>query len=880
MTRTATEISTNTTSPPDHEWFLTFSGCKNLTMGAAFAFSNAWNTITTVGDYFAYKMFDGCSGSAFKMNSVFNLPQNITTVGNYFARTMFYNCSGAAFQVNNLFKFPLLAQTEINKSDVFYCTFYNLVNAAPQSRTAASIINGNPTPSSNRETFNKSDCFADRPSIPINWGGGERFRFEVTTTAANQVFAIPVSGGNGGKVYNWNIYWGDGSIESNVNGIGSSTSAGISHTYITAGTYEISLVPQSNDYTDCWLAAFGFVRFGSGANVESNKEKVTKVISPITPLMTRTQLEITANTTTPPDYEWTNTFYGCKNLTMGPVFTFSNAWNSITMVGNRFADQMFSNCYGAAFTMNHVFNLPQNITTTGDYFTYEMFNNCSGTAFTMNPVFNLPQTISSVGNNFAQGMFRLCYGVAFSMSPVFNLPQNITMVGNIFALSMFYGCSGTAFTMNPVFNLPQTITTVGNYFATDMFSNCSGAAFQVNNVFKFPLLTQTEIDKPFVFSYTFNRLGTATTQSRTAASIINGNPTPSGNRETFTNSNCFPDRPDIPVNWGGDGLSNTFTVTYNYNGATSGNEIPSKTVTYNSAYGALPSPTKEFAVTYNYNGSAQANGSGTYNAVFGGWYKEDGFENEVTETTIVTTSSNHTIYAKWTAGTPLILPNPAAYLGYGFAGWYKEAGCVNFVGYAGDSYIPTATATLYAKWVSGTFTIKATSGPNGNINPSGLITVNAGSNSTFNFKPNSGYKINKVLVDGVENTKAKADGFYTFKNVTQDHEISVTFSLSTGIETITNDELQITVFPNPTTGELTIENGELTIENGELRINNVEIYDVYGRKAGGKFPSNSLEGWTAKPDGVVIDISGFSSGLYFLKITTETGIVTKKVIKH
>jgi len=31
---------------------------------------------------------------------------------------------------------------------------------------------------------------------------------------------------------------------------------------------------------------------------------------------------------------------------------------------------------------------------------------------------------------------------------------------------------------------------------------------------------------------------------------------------------------------------------------------------------------------------------------------------------------------------------------------------------------------------------------------------------------------------------------------------------------------------------------------------------------------------------VVIDISGFSAGIYFVKITTETGIVTKKIIKN
>jgi len=85
--------------------------------------------------------------------------------------------------------------------------------------------------------------------------------------------------------------------------------------------------------------------------------------------------------------------------------------------------------------------------------------------------------------------------------------------------------------------------------------------------------------------------------------------------------------------------------------------------------------------------------------------------------------------------------------------------------------------------------------------------------------------------------------------------------------------LLLSLFPNPTTGELTINNGELTI-------NNVEIFDVFGRKVGGKFPSNVLEGWTAKPDGVVIDLTVLHPGVYFVKITTEAGQVVKKVVKE
>jgi len=65
-----------------------------------------------------------------------------------------------------------------------------------------------------------------------------------------------------------------------------------------------------------------------------------------------------------------------------------------------------------------------------------------------------------------------------------------------------------------------------------------------------------------------------------------------------------------------------------------------------------------------------------------------------------------------------------------------------------------------------------------------------------------------------------------------------------------------------------------------LTIYDVVIYDIYGRKVGSKFPSNALEGWQPQADGVVINITHLSKGVYFLKITTEKGIVMQKVIKN
>jgi uncharacterized repeat protein (TIGR02543 family) len=106
MTRTDAQIA-GTIDPPTDEWMYTFYTCANLTMDNGFTFSpTAWEDITTVGDNFAFMMFNSCTNDYFTMGSSFNLPQNLTTVGNSFAAFMFYTSRGAAFNMNSIFNLP------------------------------------------------------------------------------------------------------------------------------------------------------------------------------------------------------------------------------------------------------------------------------------------------------------------------------------------------------------------------------------------------------------------------------------------------------------------------------------------------------------------------------------------------------------------------------------------------------------------------------------------------------------------------------------------------------------------------------------------------------------------------------------------------------
>jgi hypothetical protein len=84
--------------------------------------------------------------------------------------------------------------------------------------------------------------------------------------------------------------------------------------------------------------------------------------------------------------------------------------------------------------------------------------------------------------------------------------------------------------------------------------------------------------------------------------------------------------------------------------------------------------------------------------------------------------------------------------------------------------------TISASFSINTYTLTTSAGANGSISPSGVVTVNYGSNQTFTIAPNTGYNIVNVLVDG---TSVGAVASYTFTSVTASHTISASFSINT-----------------------------------------------------------------------------------------------------
>ncbi|OIP24511.1 hypothetical protein AUK11_03090 [bacterium CG2_30_37_16] len=96
----------------------------------------------------------------------------------------------------------------------------------------------------------------------------------------------------------------------------------------------------------------------------------------------------------------------------------------------------------------------------------------------------------------------------------------------------------------------------------------------------------------------------------------------------------------------------------------------------------------------------------------------------------------------------------------------------------------TETVTLNVQFGL-THTVTATAGANGNISPSGAVEVGHNQDIMFKITPDSGYKTDDVLVDGLSEGKIAS---YTFSSVVAAHTISASFvALSSPLDHFTTN---------------------------------------------------------------------------------------------
>ena len=172
-------------------------------------------------------------------------------------------------------------------------------------------------------------------------------------------------------------------------------------------------------------------------------------------------------------------------------------------------------------------------------------------------------------------------------------------------------------------------------------------------------------------------------------------------------------------------------------------------------------------------------------------------------------------------------------------------------------------AVTFEEESTNTYTIIASAGPNGTINPNGVIYVNERANQAFRFTPENGYRIASVTVDGNDVMDEVVDYSYTFYDVRADHTIYVTFTDSNAVDEYTAGSMSI--YPNPNNGMFSIDfnriYGDATYQLIDARGAVVETRDI-----------NVMDGDTMKFN------HNLRPGSYFVRIITADKVYVEQIV--
>ncbi|MCX6063129.1 MAG: InlB B-repeat-containing protein, partial [Caldiserica bacterium] len=136
----------------------------------------------------------------------------------------------------------------------------------------------------------------------------------------------------------------------------------------------------------------------------------------------------------------------------------------------------------------------------------------------------------------------------------------------------------------------------------------------------------------------------------------------------------------------------------------------------------------------------------------------------------VTGTSPQTVNQGASGTTVTATPN----VGYHFVSWSDNN---STTAAARTDTAVTANVNATATFAVDTFTVTASAGADGAMDPSGSVSVNYGSTQSFTINPSTGYHVSSVLVDGAP--AALTAAAYTFTNVTAAHTIAASFAINT-----------------------------------------------------------------------------------------------------
>ena len=329
-------------------------------------------------------------------------------------------------------------------------------------------------------------------------------------------------------------------------------------------------------------------------------------------------------------------------------------------------EDAFAGCSGLTGSLI----LPHGLTSIGDSAFYE----CSGLTGRL----VLPEGLTYLGD----AAFGNCTGFTGTLS----IPGSLSRIGT----NCFISCTGIAGTLT----IPASITTIGS----GAFYECTGI-IEVHFEGAMPIFEYRKYDWRAFGGMTVEGFYPSSWTTKPEENFQGGtfhwhHP---GSDPVDPNPNTPPTAP----------AAKTLTVTFSKNASSAALSVKSKTVTAGSAYGSLPTPRRK-----GYS--------------FTGWYTKKSGGKKITSSTKVTSTKNHTLYARWTKAYTIRYhlnggknnqKNPTSYTkstptfrlyapsrkGYRFSGWYTSSRYLVSVSRIKKG--STGNRSLYARWKKETYKI-------------------------------------------------------------------------------------------------------------------------------------------------------------------------------
>ena len=492
--------------------------------------------------------------------------------------------------------------------------------------------------------------------------------------------------------------------------------------------------------------------------------------------------------------------------------------NSVTIIG----DCAFRNCYG--FTGDLI--IPNSVTIIGDW----AFRNCYG--FDGN--LTIPNSVKTIGASAFSG----CSGLTGSLT----IPNSITIIEN----STFYNCSKLIGNLT----IPNSVTTIGN----GAFNYCYGfnGTLTIGN-------SVTSIGD-YAFHYCWVFIGDL---------II-------PNSVTFIGNGAF-------------------NYCYGFNGTlTIGNSVTSiGDYAFHSCDGltsiivdCTTPPILGDDVFYNVQNTIPVYvpcGTASSYAGTTGWDYFTNFQGFISAPTNLTvTQQNATLELAWqnTGATSYEIWRNSTLLTTTASTTYTDSNVSNGTNYCYQiKAINSTCESQLSTAVCKTFNIPSNDATLANLTVSAGTLSPAFSSTTYSYTVNVANEISSITISATANhLQANVSGDIGLKNLSvgnnpftitvtaedgttqQNYYVTVTRANTIGIEELTTNS-GITVYPNPTNGQLAIRNYQLGIEG------NIEIYDISGRMVQTQLIVSQRN---TNENEISIDISHLQQGMYYLRIGNET----------